>query len=121
MIADDKLQEILKLAATATPGPWGVNMGDIGTLTDAGEGYPLDFYTDSKEVVAARECHCGATGRLQINGADLSYIAACSPDGISELVTELLAARAAVERLERFYESTCPKCDNNNRDCACKS
>ncbi len=96
----ESLKKLLALAAKATPGPWGVNMGDIGTLTDAGKGYPLDFYPDSKEVVAAMGCHCGATGRLQINGADLSYIAACSPDVIAELVTELLAARNRLEVLE---------------------
>ncbi len=42
--------ELLELERNATPGPWGDNMGDICTLTDAGKGYPLNFYPDSIDV-----------------------------------------------------------------------
>lgn len=51
MTTNETLAHLRKLLDAATPGPWGVNFRDICQLTDSGQGFPLDFYPDSKDVV----------------------------------------------------------------------
>jgi hypothetical protein len=49
MLNKAQIDALEQLREKATPGLWGDN-GGIYTLTDAGKGYPLDFYTDSVAI-----------------------------------------------------------------------
>jgi hypothetical protein len=74
------------LIAAATPGPWAYRMGDVVQLTDAGKGYPLDYYPNSVDVIARDR-----DGDLSISDADAEFIAATR--------TALPAALDAMEAL----------------------
>ena len=79
------------LCEAATPGPWRYD-GEIRQLTDGGQGYPLDFYPDSKDVVCDGDDGTGGVLRNE-NG---EYIAAVSPAVVTALLDENARLREAL-------------------------
>lgn len=82
---------LLALARAATPGPWAYRMGEIVQLTDSGQGYPLDYYPDSEDVVARDQ-----DGDLVLADRNAEYIAAASPDVIAALCERVEALEAGL-------------------------
>jgi hypothetical protein len=79
------LEGLKAKAEAATPGPWAFRYGDIVQLSDGGQGYPIDHYTDCKDVIAG---FCG-------NDESAEYVAAASPDVILSLLAKLAEVTAA--------------------------
>lgn len=74
-MTDDDFKRLRDLASAATPGPWKFDGIDIFQLTDAGKGYPLDRYEDSRDVAVGRCQTCG-TRDDAIEDVDAAFIAA---------------------------------------------
>ena len=74
------LLELLALADKATPGPWDLS-SDKQRITQT-----KHFTRDVWEIPCTTE--------------DVEYIAACSPETIREIVSELLVAREEIEQLK---------------------
>lgn len=94
-------------AAAATPGPWRWYLGSLMNETDSsGQGFPLDIYPDSEDVVSARD-HSGDEVSLRVADADAAFIAAARTDipALCDRIDELEAALARAERVARAARS----------------
>ena len=71
-------EKLRALLAAATPGPWGWNLGALETMTDAGKGFPLNFYPDSVTVAESGTCYeCRARPNdINMSEANAALIAA---------------------------------------------
>jgi hypothetical protein len=93
------LDKLEALAKAATAGPWRTDGRCIDQLTDsAGQGFPLDVYPDSVEVVRA-----GDDGGIP-RDADASFIAAAHPEAVLELVAEVRRLRAEVAAMRAVVD-----------------
>lgn len=85
--------------AAATPGPWRACGRAIEQLTDAGEGYPLDYYPDSIDVAAASCCQCGETSGIgNQNDAELVALYRTAAPRLAAEVAKLLDANGNLSR-----------------------
>lgn len=80
------------LSEAATPGPWRLDGRDIIQLTDAGQGYPMDYYPDSADIVRGRCSHCGDAAITRHENAE--FIAAANPQTVIALLDEIDGCRA---------------------------
>lgn len=102
-LSAEELEKLEALAKAATPGPWGAFVSDIDQLTDAGKGYPLAVYPDSKEIVVSNYSEDGPNGVLL--DADAAYIAFANPSVLLRLTAQVREAEARIERLRLAIES----------------
>lgn len=93
MIPDDQIQRWRDLAAAATPGPWRWRFSSVEQVSDAGKGYPIDFYDDCATIQES-QCHqCGTRiGPSDDNG---QFIAAAR-EAVPMLVAEVVQLRGMI-------------------------
>lgn len=89
------LAKLRALAEAATPGPWKHYHGEVVQLTDAGKGYPLDYYQDSADVVGI-----DGDGDLRMSDPDGDFIAAANPKTVLSLIDECESASMAGQFME---------------------
>lgn len=97
-------KKLRELAEKATPGPWKFDGYDVYQLTDSGQGYPLDRYPDSADIVIPQCEACG--NRIPFDDKNAAFIAAASPDVLIALLDHIAALEAArdeaCDELERW-------------------
>jgi hypothetical protein len=96
---DSTIKRLRELLAKATPGPWRWDGMSIDQLTDCGEGYPLDVYPNSIEVLdmgCDGDC-AGCPGWVSHDDADLACEAVSA---LPALLDRLEASEARVKELE---------------------
>ncbi len=87
------VENLRALLAAGTPGPWAYRMGGIVQLTDSGQGYPLDYYPDSRDVIT-----CDRDGDMIMSDPDASLIVA-AVNALPGLLDEIERLRADNEAL----------------------
>ena len=93
-VTHDDLKKWRSLADAATLDPWRYDGIDIVQLTDAGKGYPLDYYPDSKDVVIGKCSTCGNTD-VGIQRRDDAVFIATARGAVPALIEFLEAAEIA--------------------------
>lgn len=104
------LAKLRALAEAATPGPWKHYHGEVVQLTDAGKGYPLDYYQDSADVVGI-----DGDGDLRMSDPDGDFDECESASMAGQFMetqrdqmrAERDAARADLARVRRLAEEAC--------------
>lgn len=120
-VAIGDLKPLRALADAATPGPWRDDGSDIVQLTDAGKGYPLDYYPDSKDVAIGKCPTCGNTDVGIQRQEDAAFVAAArgavpalitgveqlheQVDAIPTLLAENVRLTKAVNEAPEFLEA----------------
>ncbi len=109
------LEAIEARLVAATPGPWRYDgYSEIDQLTDAGKGYPLDCYPDSRIIVEERECpNCRMNVCAKMLDADAEFIAA-APEDIRALLDEVRRLRAGYEP---YFPQFCTATDSSGAEC----
>lgn len=107
-VAVGDLKPLRAITDASTPGPWRYDGVDIVQLTDSSKGYPLDYYSDSKDVAIGKCPTCGNTDVGIQRRDDAAFIAATRivvPALIDEIelrreqVAPLPTLRAEITRL----------------------
>lgn len=99
------------LCERATPGPWRASGYEVFTVSDGGQGYPLDRYTDSKDVITEQCEECGNRKNVGIgHEPDAAFIAAAR-SALPALIDE-------AERLTKILDDRmCMKCGGQGEWC----
>ena len=92
----DELAKLRELATKATPGPWKDDGVDVYSVTDGGNGFPLDRYPDSVDVVVGQCERCGSAQVGAISAHDSRYIAAANTTVVLALLDEIDRLRSVV-------------------------
>lgn len=98
MIHKSQLASWRAVCEAATPGPWRNGIGGVVQLSDAGKGYPLDYYPGCADVVTTD----GADSVVATEN-DLEFIAAAR--------TAMPALLDEVERLRKLVGEACDLAD----------
>jgi hypothetical protein len=98
VLDDHDLKPLRSLADAATPGPWRYNGIDIVQLTDSGNGYPLDYYPDSKDIAIGKCSTCGSTD-VGIQRQDDATFVAAARGAVPALIAEIEQLREQVDSI----------------------
>lgn len=106
------VEELTRLDAAATPGPWKANYDGIVQLTDYGKGYPLDFYPDCATIVENGDSYDGLPKGV-MPGHEHDAVLMVAARNALPLLLSRLASREAVFEAAVAYLSDAHDCNDD--------